>query len=162
MVNYFASATALLSLASLVTGASAINAAETSSQSHGLRKLYETEAKKDTITEEKCEEVISGSPPICTKVCVVVTSTKKGDEVIDEYSKVTQSKCEPAAEVRTKDEMTEWPTYSPTQETTYSPTKVTNSPTQSPTVGDVPIKDEEYEVIVKDSWKCASKPEKVS
>ena len=63
--------------------------------------------------------------------------------------------------MRTKDEMTEWPTYSPTQET-YSPTKVTNSPTQSPTVGDVPIKDEEYEVIVKDSWKCASKPEKVS
>ena len=93
MVNYSSSATALLALASLITG----TAAETSSQSQGLRKLYANwdaqEVETETITEEECEEKILGYPAECVRVCVVMTTTKLGDKVIDEYSKVTQSKC---------------------------------------------------------------------
>ena len=80
MVNYSKSATALLFVCQLA-GTAAYGNWDTK------------EVKTDTIVDKKCEEIIAGSPPLCTRVCDVVTTTMMGDEVIDEYSKVTKGKC---------------------------------------------------------------------
>ena len=82
MVNYSKSATALVALfACQLAGTAAYGNWDTK------------EVKTDTIVDKKCEEIIAGSPPLCTRVCDVVTTTMMGDEVIDENSKVTEGKC---------------------------------------------------------------------
>lgn len=61
-----------------------------------LRKLYGVATGSHFVTdvETKCEKVITGNPKVCVKVCVEVTSIKSGDSVIEETSKVSETKCE--------------------------------------------------------------------
>ncbi len=61
-----------------------------------LRKLYGVATGSHFVTDvqTKCEEVMAGNPKVCLKVCVEVTSIKSGDSVIEETSKVTQTKCD--------------------------------------------------------------------
>jgi hypothetical protein len=64
-------------------------------------------------------------------VCVEVTAIRNGDELVDEYSKVIQRKCEASWQHDGHDcnkgdwkGRTKWPTYSPTQFPTYYPTEL--------------------------------------
>ena len=157
MVNYSASATALLALSSQVI--TAINAERSESvrrdgrERQGLRKLSGFD---ETDVQTRCELVIEGNPLVCVKVCVTVTSMKKDDDTIEEYSEVKQEKCASGWENdgNWKGD-TEWPTYFPTQ--TYGPTQ-----------GDdehdiVDWTDDGWKSYSKDnSWKCTPKPGKVS
>ncbi|KAL3782041.1 hypothetical protein ACHAW5_004960 [Stephanodiscus triporus] len=163
MVNYSASATALLALSSQVI--TAINAERSESvrrdgrERQGLRKLSGLD---ETDVQTECEQVIEGNPAVCVKVCVTVTSIKKGDETIEEYSEVKQEKCESGWESGGDwNGDTEWPTY--------SPTSITDSPTHSPMEwgGDehdiVDWTDDGWKSYSKDnSWKCTPKPGKPS
>ena len=139
MVNYSASAAALLALTSLAT--TAINAENSnsirpdSSERQGLRKLTNDEHEV-TDVQTKCDAVIEGNPKVCVKVCVEVTTTTRSNGIIDEYSQVSQHKCDEGWEnggswSGSAAGPIEWPPKWPT-------------PT-SP-----------------DGWKCAPKPVKVS
>ena len=123
MVNYVASAATFLALTSLT--ATTIEAEERSTnlrrnnEQHRLRKLYggglsNSQFVSDTVTE--CEEVIDGNPPVCIKVCVEVTSITSGETLVDETSKVSQSKCESTS-------VEEVITGSPTNHPTYLATE---------------------------------------
>lgn len=105
MVNYTVSTAALLAITCL--SATSINAEgrQTTStvrtavdevEQQRLRKLYGVAASTHFVTdvETKCEEVLSGNPKVCVKVCVEVTSIKSGVSVVEETSKVSESKCE--------------------------------------------------------------------
>jgi len=59
----------------------------------GLRTLYSwVHDKTDMQTE--CKEVIAGYPEVCILVCTKVTSITKGGELVDEYSRVSQHRCD--------------------------------------------------------------------
>ena len=128
MINHIARGTALLALANLSTVAAIRN--NNYDKPHGLlRKLYYIEGHKVTDVQTKCNQVIEGDPKQCMIVCVEVTSIKNGDELVDEYSRVSQRECENGGEHDGHDGdnedwegHTEWPTYSPTQFPTYYPT----------------------------------------
>jgi hypothetical protein len=130
MIGYITCATALLALTELNTAA-AIRSNNDYDKRHGLRKLnYGEEHEVVTDVQTECEQVIEGNPKRCVIVCVEVTSVKDGDELVDEYSKVRQRKCEDGWEHDGNDGddddrkgHTDWPTYSPTtQFPTYYPT----------------------------------------
>jgi hypothetical protein len=53
----------------------------------------------ETDTETECKKVIEGDPIGCVVVCVSVTSVTRDDKLIDEYSQVSQRKCEEEEEV---------------------------------------------------------------
>ena len=128
MISYITCTTPLLVLAELTTAA-AIRSNDYDKR-HGLRKLYYSEEHEVTDVQTECEQVIEGNPKRCVIVCVEVTSVKDGDELVDEYSKVSQRKCEDGWEHDGNDGNgddrkghTDWPTYSPTtQFPTYYPT----------------------------------------
>ena len=124
MVHYFASAATFIALTSI--SATTIHARERSTnlrrndEQQSSRKLYggglsNSHFVSDTVTE--CEEVFEGNPPVCIKVCVEVTSITSGETLVDETSKVNQSKCESS----TMDKET---TGSPTYHPTYLATKL--------------------------------------
>ena len=120
--SYITCTTALLVLAELTTAA-AIRSNNDYDKRHGLRKLYYSEEHEVTDVQTECEQVIEGNPKRCVIVCVEVTSVKDGDELVDEYSKVSQRKCEDGWEHDGHDEgHTEWPTYSPTMQFPTYPT----------------------------------------
>ena len=80
-----------------------------------LRNLYGADVSdshfiSDTVTE--CEEIVAGNPPVCIKVCTEVTSIMSGETLVDETSKVNQSKC---VEKTIVDEP---PTYAPAYQMT--------------------------------------------
>ena len=122
MVNYIASAATLLALTTSLT-TTAIQAAERSTnlrrndeQQTRLRKLSyggglsnNSHFVSDTQTE--CEEVLEGNPPVCVIVCIEVTSIYNGETLVDETSKVNQSKCESTVEEVATDAPTFHPTY---------------------------------------------------
>lgn len=60
------------------------------------RKLYswQHEVGDTRHVQSDCEEVVTGYPEVCILVCTEVTSIMKGDELVDEYSRVSQHKCE--------------------------------------------------------------------
>ena len=59
----------------------------------GSRTLYSwVHDKTDMQTE--CKEVIAGYPEVCILVCTKVTSITKGGELVDEYSSVSQHRCD--------------------------------------------------------------------
>jgi hypothetical protein len=143
MVNYSVSAIALLSLSCLVS--TAINAESSErmrrvgGERKGLRKLFNYEHLVTDVQTE-CEFVATGTPKICVKVCVVVTSTTTEDGVIEEHSQVSQDMCSQGWETEDKE----------TDETTTSPTF---------THDDI---DSWKPHSKDDSWKCAPKSVKVS
>ena len=121
MVNYIASAATLLALTTSLT-TTTIQAAERSTnlrrndeQQTRLRKLSyggglsNSHFVSDTQTE--CEEVLEGNPPVCAIVCIEVTSIYNGETLVDETSKVNQSKCESTVEEVATDAPTFHPTY---------------------------------------------------
>jgi len=97
MVNYSASATALLALTILATGT--VNADSLNSmrryggERQGLRKLNNNEHEVTDVQTE-CDVVIEGNPKVCVKVCVEVTSTTRSIGVVEEFSQVSQHKCD--------------------------------------------------------------------
>jgi hypothetical protein len=117
MVNYIASAATLLALTTSLT-TTTIHAAE---RTMNLRRndeqrklsygggLSNSHFVSDTQTE--CEEVIEGNPPVCVIVCVEVTSIYNGETLVDETSKVNQSKCESTVEEVATGSPTNHPTY---------------------------------------------------
>ena len=130
MISYSTCTAALLALAEINTIA-AIRSNDYDKR-HGLRKLYYSEGQVVTDVQTKCDQVIEGNPKRCMIVCVEVTSVKDGDELVDEYSKVSQRKCEDGWEHDGHDGddddwkgHAEWPMYSPTtQFPTYYPTEL--------------------------------------
>jgi hypothetical protein len=60
------------------------------------RKLFswQHEVGDTKHVQTDCEEVVTGYPEVCILVCTEVTSIMKGDELVDEYSRVSQHKCE--------------------------------------------------------------------
>ena len=58
------------------------------------RKLYGWGQGTTTDVQTDCEEVVTGYPEVCILVCTEVTSTMKGDELVNEYSSVSQQKCD--------------------------------------------------------------------
>jgi hypothetical protein len=106
MINHIARGTALLALTSLSTVAAIRN--NNYDKPHGLlRKPYYSKGHDLNNVQTKCNQVIEGDPKQCMIVCIEVTSTKNGDELIDEHSRVSQRECEDG-----------W-MYSPTQFPTY-------------------------------------------
>ena len=98
-----------------------------------LRNLYGADVSdshfiSDTVTE--CEEIVAGNPPVCIKVCTEVTSIMSGETLVDETSKVNQSKC---VEKTIVDEP---PTYPPTYQMTKLEDEETSiiTPVNSPYV----------------------------
>jgi hypothetical protein len=129
MINYITCATALLALVKL-NSVTAIYSKNDSERQHGLRNLYSSEGHEITDVQTKCEQVIEGDPLQCIIICIEVTSIKKGDEHIDEYSKVNQRECEAgwkhdghSGDVVDWEGHTEWTTYSPAQFPTSHPTE---------------------------------------
>ena len=59
----------------------------------GSRALYSW-AHDKTDTQTECKEVITGYPEVCILVCTKVTSITKGGDLVDEYSRVSQHKCD--------------------------------------------------------------------
>lgn len=119
MISYITT-TALLALAELNAAAAAIRSNEYYKR-HGLRKLYYSEGHEVTDVQTKCNQVIEGNPKRCVIVCIEMTSVEEGDELVDEYSKVSQRKCEAGWENNGHNGdgddwngHTDWPTYSPT------------------------------------------------
>ena len=84
MVSYTTGATALLSLATVVTTTTAIRPKNTIH-----RKLDGTEIKTDVT----CEQKWKGTPQVCVDVCVEVTSTFVNGELDSEVSEVYHDKC---------------------------------------------------------------------
>lgn len=84
MVSYTTGATALLSLATVVTTTTAIRPKNTIH-----RKLDGTEIKTDVTCEQKWE----GTPQVCVDVCLEVTSTFKNGKLDSEESMVYHDKC---------------------------------------------------------------------
>jgi hypothetical protein len=93
---YSSSATALFALSSLVTTTINVEASKgmrrVGGERKGLRKLN-GDGHMVTDVQTECEFVITGSPKVCVKVCVAVTSTTGEDGVIEEYSQVSQDMC---------------------------------------------------------------------
>lgn len=58
------------------------------------RKLYGWGQGITTDVQTNCEEVIAGWNDVCILVCTKVTSIMKSNELVDEYSSVSQQKCE--------------------------------------------------------------------
>ena len=60
------------------------------------RKLFswQHEVGDTKHVQTDCEEVVTGYPEVCILVCTELTSIMKGDELVDEYSRVSQHKCE--------------------------------------------------------------------
>ena len=60
------------------------------------RKLYSWQHKVgDTKhVQTDCEEVVTGYPEVCILFCTEVTTVMKGEQIMDEYSRVSQHKCE--------------------------------------------------------------------
>jgi hypothetical protein len=86
-----------------------------------LRELYYSKGHEVTDVQTMCEQVIEGDPKQCIIICVEITSIKKGDELVGEYSKVSQRNCEANWIDREVARCTEWPNSS-TQSPTYYPT----------------------------------------
>lgn len=113
MVNYSASAVALLALASLA--AHTISAKNSDSllndgdNQHGLRKLL-SEGHEITDMQTQCDRLVTGNPKVCNVVCVEVTSIIIDDITVEEYSQVSQHDCESGWEkdVGWKGDTTEW------------------------------------------------------
>ena len=127
MINYITRATALLAIAGHDTAAAIRN----NDNRNRLRRLYYSEGHVVDDVQTKCDQVIEGDPKQCMIVCVEVTSIRNGDELINEYSRVSQRECEAGWENDGHDGddgdwkgHTEWPMYSPTQFPTYSPTEL--------------------------------------
>ena len=59
----------------------------------GPRALFSWVHEKTDIQTE-CKEVIAGYPEVCILVCTKVTSITKGGELVDEYSRVSQHRCD--------------------------------------------------------------------
>lgn len=104
MVNYSGSITALLALLSLVSTTINAESSETmrrvGGERKGLRKLYGNEHVVTDVQTE-CEFVVTGTPAVCVKVCVAVTSKTTEDGVIEEYSQVSQGMCTEGWEKKT-------------------------------------------------------------
>ena len=99
MVNYSASATALLTLAILATAtvnADSLNSVRRNGgERQGLRKLSANSNEHEvTDVQTQCDIVLEGNPKVCVKVCVEVTSTTKANGVVEEFSQVSQHKCD--------------------------------------------------------------------
>ncbi|KAL3776871.1 hypothetical protein ACHAW5_009519 [Stephanodiscus triporus] len=128
MISCITCTTAILLVLAELNTTAAIRSNEYDKR-HGLRKLYYSEGHEVTDVQTKCDQVIEGNPKRCMIVCVEVTSVKDGYELVDEYSKVSQRKCEAGwydghdGDNDDRKGHTEWPTYSPTtQFPTYYPT----------------------------------------
>ena len=110
MVHYSASAKSLLALTCLTATAinadartkiSTVRAVVDDIEQQRLRKLYGTSAASHFVTDvqTKCDEVWAGNPKVCLKVCVEVTTIKSGESVVEETSKVSESKCKESAAI---------------------------------------------------------------
>jgi hypothetical protein len=119
MIKYIICAAASLGLVD-INSVAAIRSNNDSKQQQGLRKLYYSEGHEVTDVQTMCEQVIEGDPKQCIIVCVEITSIKKGDELVGEYSKVNQRECE--ADWIDREGRTEWHMYSSTQSPTFYPT----------------------------------------
>ena len=60
------------------------------------RKLYswQHEVGDTKHVQTDCEEVVTGYPEVCILFCTEVTTVMKGEQIMDEYSRVSQHKCE--------------------------------------------------------------------
>jgi hypothetical protein len=122
MFNYITRATAFLAIAILDTATAIRN----NDKWYGLHRLYYSKGHEVTDVQTKCNQVIEGDPKECMIVCVEVTSIRNGDELVNEYSRVSERKCGASWEHDGHDGddkdwkgHTKWPTYSPTQFPTY-------------------------------------------
>jgi hypothetical protein len=58
------------------------------------RELYGWGQGTTTDVQTDCKEIFAGWNEVCILVCTKVTSIMNGDELVDEYSSVSQQKCE--------------------------------------------------------------------
>jgi hypothetical protein len=58
------------------------------------RELYGWGQGITTDVQTDCKEIFAGWNEVCILVCTKVTSIMNGDELVDEYSSVSQQKCE--------------------------------------------------------------------
>jgi hypothetical protein len=58
------------------------------------RELYGWGQGITTDVQTDCKEIFEGWNEVCILVCTKVTSIMNGDELVDEYSSVSQQKCE--------------------------------------------------------------------
>ena len=60
------------------------------------RKLYswQHEVGDTKHVQTDCEEVVTGYPEVCILFCTEVTTVMKGEQIMEEYSRVSQHKCE--------------------------------------------------------------------
>ena len=96
MVNYSGSIPALLALLSLVSTTINAESSESMRRVGGERKrLRKLSGNEHVLTDvqTECEFVVTGTPAVCVKVCVAVTSKTTEDGVIEEYSQVSQGMC---------------------------------------------------------------------
>lgn len=57
------------------------------------RALYSW-SRETTDVQTECEEVVAGHPEVCVLVCTEVTSIMNGEKLVDEYSRLSQHKCD--------------------------------------------------------------------
>jgi len=59
----------------------------------GSRALYSW-GHETTDVQTECEEVVAGHPEVCVLVCTKVTSIMNDEKLVDEYSRLSQHKCD--------------------------------------------------------------------